>query len=75
MMGRQEREMVGRDVLSGTSFIGTTSDSVTIHFPRKMCLSVSTTRAIWTRNRGAKRGSLKDFEVHSVLKKEPLYNR
>jgi hypothetical protein len=45
MMGRQKQEMMGRDVLSGASFIGT-GDMVTIRFPKKMCLSVSTTSAI-----------------------------
>jgi hypothetical protein len=28
--------MVGRDVLSGTSFIGAAGNRVMIHFPRKM---------------------------------------
>jgi hypothetical protein len=42
-----------------------------IHFPRKRCISVSTTRAIRTRDRGVEKfGSLKDFEVHGVYKKE-----
>jgi hypothetical protein len=54
-MGRQEREMMGRDVLSDASFIGAACDMVTIHFPRKRCLSVLTIRAIRTQNRGAKR--------------------
>jgi hypothetical protein len=41
----------------------------------KRDLSVSTTRAIRTRDRGAKKfGSLKDFEVCGVLKKEPRFN-
>jgi hypothetical protein len=35
MMGRQEQEMMGRDVLSGASFIGAAGDMVTIHFPKK----------------------------------------
>jgi hypothetical protein len=34
-MGRQEREMVGWDVLSATSFIGVAGDRVMICFPRK----------------------------------------
>jgi hypothetical protein len=47
-----------------------------IHFPRKICLSISTTHAIWTQDRGAKKfKSLKDFEVHSVLEKEQRPNR
>jgi hypothetical protein len=35
MMGRQEQEIMGRNVLSDASFIGTTGDSVMIRFPRK----------------------------------------
>jgi hypothetical protein len=54
-MGRQEREMMGRDVLSGASFIGAVGDRVTIRFPRKICLPISITSAIRTQNRGAKR--------------------
>jgi hypothetical protein len=43
-----------------------------IHFSRKRCLSVSTTRAIQTRDQGDKKfRSLKDFEVRDVHKKEP----
>jgi hypothetical protein len=54
------------------SFICALSDSVMIHFLRKICLSVSTTRAIRTRDQGAEKfGSLKDFEVCNVHKKEP----
>jgi hypothetical protein len=34
-MRRQEREVMGRDVLSGASFIGIICDSMMIHFPRK----------------------------------------
>jgi hypothetical protein len=38
----------------------------------KKCLSVSTTRVIRTWDRGAKKfGSLKDFEVCGIHKKEP----
>jgi hypothetical protein len=55
--------MMGRDVLSGTSFIGATCDRVIIHFPRKRCIFVSIARAIRTQNRGAKRGG-----VYKILK-------
>jgi hypothetical protein len=34
-MGRQEREMMGRDMLSVASFIGMVDDRVKIHFVRK----------------------------------------
>jgi hypothetical protein len=37
------------------SFIYAAGDSMMICFPRKRSLSVSTTRAIWTRNREAKK--------------------
>jgi hypothetical protein len=41
----------------------------------KGCLSVSTTRVIRTRDRGAEKfGSLKDFEACGVLEKEPRFN-
>jgi ribosomal protein L24E len=36
-MRRQEREAMGRDVLSGSGFIGIAGDSMTIRFPRKKC--------------------------------------
>jgi hypothetical protein len=43
-----------------------------IHFPRKRCLFISTTSAIRTRDQGDEKfGSLKDFEVHDILEKEP----
>jgi hypothetical protein len=57
------------------SFIWAADDSVMIRFPRKRCLSVSTTHTIRTWDRGAKKfRSLKDFEVCDVLKKEPGSN-
>jgi hypothetical protein len=57
------------------SFICAGGDSVMIHFPRKKCLSVSTSRAIRTQDRGAKKiRSLKDFEVRDIHKKEPWDN-
>jgi hypothetical protein len=57
------------------NFIYVASDSVMIHFLRKRCISVSTTRAIRTRDRGAEKfGSLKHFEVHDILEKEPRVN-
>jgi hypothetical protein len=57
------------------SFIWATCDSVTIRFPRKMCLSVSTTYTIRMWDQGAKKlGSSKDFEVCGILKKEPRSN-
>jgi hypothetical protein len=54
------------------SFICAAGDRVMIHFPRERCLSILTTRAIRTRDRGAEKfGSLKDFEVCDVHRKEP----
>jgi hypothetical protein len=60
-MGRQEREMMGWDVLGGASFIGAVSDRAMIRFPIKRCFSVSTAHAIQMRNWGAKRGKFKRF--------------
>jgi hypothetical protein len=58
------------------SFIYTVGDSVTIYFLRKRGISVSTTSAIQTRDRGAEKvGSLKDSEVCDVHKKEPWDKR
>jgi hypothetical protein len=46
-----------------------------IHFVRKRCISVSTTSAIRTWDRGAEKfRSLKDFEVRSIQEKEPETN-
>jgi hypothetical protein len=45
------------------SFICATGDGVTIHFSRKRCLSILTTRAIQPRNRGTK-----NLEVQNILK-------
>jgi hypothetical protein len=75
MMGRQEREMMGRDVLSGASFIGVAGDRVMIRFPRKRYLSVSTTHAIRHIIEEPKGWNLKDFKVCGIPEKEPLHNR
>jgi hypothetical protein len=57
------------------SFICAADDSMMIRFPRKIYLSVSTTHAIQTRIKEAKKfGSLKYFEVHNVQEKEPKIN-
>jgi hypothetical protein len=57
------------------SFIGAVGSRVMIHFPKKRCLSVSTTRLIQMRDRGSEKfGSLKDFEVCGILEKELLCN-
>jgi hypothetical protein len=64
-------EVMGLGVHSGVSFICASGDSVTIHFLEKRCLSISTTRALWTWDRGVKKlGGLKDFHVCDILKKE-----
>jgi hypothetical protein len=56
-------------------FICATDDSVTIHFHRKRCLSVSTAHATRSRNREAKKvASLKYFEVRNIQEKEPEIN-
>jgi hypothetical protein len=61
-------------MLSSASFIGVADGRVTIHFLRKMCLSILTARAIRMWNRGAKRESLKDFKIRCVPRKEPPHN-
>jgi hypothetical protein len=74
-MRRQERETMGREVLSGASFIGTTGDNVTIRFPRKkMPFCFNHPRDPDARSRSQKVESLKDFEVRGVPKKEPRHN-
>jgi hypothetical protein len=62
-MRRKDREAMGRDVLSDAGFIGIAGDNMMIRFPRKKCLSISTTRAIWMRSQGAKR-----WGVEKILK-------
>jgi hypothetical protein len=52
------------------SFICAAGGSMMIHFPRKRCISISTTRAIRTWYQGAKKfESLKDFEVCNIQEK------
>jgi hypothetical protein len=58
------------------NFICATDNSMTIHIPRKRCISVLTIHAIRMRDRGAEKfGSLKDFEVYDIHKKEPWDKR
>jgi hypothetical protein len=53
------------------SVICASDDNMMIQFSGKRCLSVSTTRAIRTPDRGAKKfGSLKDFEVRNIQEKK-----
>jgi hypothetical protein len=71
----ERAEVMGLGMHIGIIFICATGNSVMIHFPRKRCLYVSTTRAIQTQDQGAKKlGGLKKFVVHSVLKKEPRFD-
>jgi hypothetical protein len=60
-MRRQEREAMGRDVLSGIDLIGIVGDSVMIRFSRKRGPSISTTRAIQMQIREPKGGEFKRF--------------
>jgi hypothetical protein len=63
-MGRQEREMMGRDVLSGTSFIDAAGDRVMIRFPRKkVAFCFNNPCNSDAKSRSQKGGSLKDFEI------------
>jgi hypothetical protein len=67
----ERAEVMGLGVHSGIIFICAAGHSVTIHFPRKRCLSISTTCVIQMQDRGAKKfGSLKDFDVCGIHKKE-----
>jgi hypothetical protein len=75
-MRRQEREAMGRDVLNRAGFIGIACDSVMIHFPRKRGpFRFNNPRNPDAESRSQKVGSLKDFEIHDVPKKELLHNR
>jgi hypothetical protein len=58
---------MGFDVLNGAQLYMLACDSVTIRFPRKICLSVSTTHAIRPWNRG-----MKSLEVQNILKSAAL---
>jgi hypothetical protein len=61
---------MGLDVLSGAQLYMCSKRQYDDSFPQKRCLSVSTTRAIRTRNQEAEKfGSLKYFEVHIVQEK------
>jgi hypothetical protein len=57
------------------NIIGMTGSSMMIHFLRKRCLSISTSRVIRTWDKGSEKfRSLKDFEVCGVLEKELVSN-
>jgi hypothetical protein len=75
MMGRQEQEMLGRDVLSDASFIGAAGDSVIIRFPRKSDFLFQLPAHPDAESRSQKGVSLKDFEICGAPKKELLHNR
>jgi hypothetical protein len=63
-------------MLSGTSFIGAPGGNMMICFhKKKMPFYFIHPRDPNTRSRSQKVRSLKDFEVRSVPKKEPLHNR
>jgi hypothetical protein len=75
-MRRQEREAMGRDVLSDADFIGIAGDSMMIRFPRKkVSFYFNNPRNPDTESRSQKVESLKDFEIRVVLKKEVLHTR
>jgi hypothetical protein len=64
----ERAEVMGLSMHSDNSFIFAVGNSVTIHFPRKGYLSLSTTHAIYTWDRGDENfGSLNDFEVRGIL--------
>jgi hypothetical protein len=62
-MRRQERETMGRDVLSGANFIGATDGRVTIRFPRKSAFLFQQLVQFGRGIEDPKGGSLKDFEI------------
>jgi hypothetical protein len=75
-MRRQEREAMGRDVLSGDDLIGIAGDSAVIHFLRKnghFCFNNPHNPD--AESRSQKVGSLTDFEIHGVPEKELPHNR
>jgi hypothetical protein len=58
-----------------SNFICAVGDSVMIRFPRKRCLSISTTNVIRLQDREAKKvESLKYFKVSGIQEKEPEIN-
>jgi hypothetical protein len=67
---------MGRDVLSGTSFVGITGDSMMIRFPRKKVpFHFNNPRNPDAESRSQKVGSLKDFEIRDVPEKELPHTR
>jgi hypothetical protein len=74
-MRRQEREAMRRDVLSGIDLIGIVGDSVMIRFSRKKgSFHFNNLRNPDAESGSQKVGSLKDFEIYNVPKKELLHN-
>jgi hypothetical protein len=70
-MRRQERETMGRDVISDADFIGIVGNNMMIHFPRKKVpLHFNNSRNPDAESRSQKVGSLKDFEIRGVPEKE-----
>jgi hypothetical protein len=63
-----------RDGCNDASFISASGDRVTIHFPRKNDFLFQQSTQSGRRIEEPKRGSLKDFEVCGISKKEPPQN-
>jgi hypothetical protein len=61
-------------VLSGASFIGATGNRVMIYFPRKNVFLFQQPAQSGREIEERKGGSLKDFEIRGIPKKEPPHN-
>jgi hypothetical protein len=61
-------------VLNGANFIGVVDDRVTIRFPRKWCLLFQQPAQSGRGIEEPKGGSLNDFEIRGVPRKEPPHN-
>jgi hypothetical protein len=60
-MRRQEREVLGRDVLSGTNFVGIADDNMTIHFQQKCAFPFQQPAQSGCRVKESKGGEFKRF--------------
>jgi hypothetical protein len=74
-MRRQEREVMGREVLTSAGFTGIADDSVMICFLRKKGhFRFNNLHNLDVESRSQKVGSLKDFEIHDVPEKDLPHN-
>jgi hypothetical protein len=72
----ERAEVMGLDPLSDTQLYMRSRQQYDDSLLEKKCLSILTTRTIWTRGQGAEKfGSFKEFKVYDVHKKEPWDER